>query len=176
MYELTLLRAPLRLSWKHRSIEVSADGSEAMKTGKDGLWRCAACVTTMRSGRHFAQFTLVYGSNFVVGLVRPDWKGLDGSPTWTCSIGTNIQTWALPASNGPAEEKDHIAVLLDLDMGTLEAWICRMHQDLTAYSSSWERLGIVATGLSGEYSWAVLIHEEGDAVRIEHIGNCMALP
>ena len=41
------------------------------------------------------------------------------------------------------EDGDGIGVLLDLDQGTM-----------TVYKND-ERLGVMATGLSGEYSWAV---------------------
>jgi hypothetical protein len=53
------------------------------------------------------------------------------------------------------EEGDRIGLLLDLDQGTM-----------TVYKND-ERLGVMATGLSGEYSWAVTQYEQGDSVRIE---------
>lgn len=163
MHELTLLCAPLALTWKHSSIEVSADGREATKTTGDEVWRCAACGTQMRAGRHFVQYTLLRGTQFILGVVRPDWKGLEGSPTWTYSVGCNsvIRTWDNMIPGGPAEEGDHIGVLLDLDLGTMAAWIRRN-------DSAWDRLDIAGTGLTGEFNWAVLVRCEGDTVRIEH--------
>jgi hypothetical protein len=46
-------------------------------------------------------------------------------------------------------------MLLDLDQGSM-----------TVYKND-ERLGVMATGLSGEYCWAVLLCQEGDSARIE---------
>jgi hypothetical protein len=46
-------------------------------------------------------------------------------------------------------------MLLDLDQGTM-----------TVYKND-ERLGVMATGLSGEYSWAVTLYGQGSSVRIE---------
>jgi hypothetical protein len=46
-------------------------------------------------------------------------------------------------------------MLLDLDQGTM-----------TVYKND-ERLGVMATGLSGEYIWAVMLGRQGDCARIE---------
>jgi hypothetical protein len=46
-------------------------------------------------------------------------------------------------------------MLLDLDQGSM-----------TVYTND-ERLGVMGTGLSGEYCWAVLLYEQGASVRIE---------
>jgi hypothetical protein len=46
-------------------------------------------------------------------------------------------------------------MLLDLDQGSM-----------TVYKND-ERLGVMATGLSGEYSWAVELVMQGASVRIE---------
>ena len=53
-------------------------------------------------------------------------------------------------------EGDRIGLLLDLDQGSM-----------TVYKND-ERLGVMAaTGLSGEYCWAVLLGVQGDSVRLE---------
>jgi hypothetical protein len=52
------------------------------------------------------------------------------------------------------EEGDRIGMLLDLDQGTM-----------TVYKND-ERLGVMATGLSGSYSWAVSLYG-GESARIE---------
>ena len=49
---------------------------------------------------------------------------------------------------------DRIGLLLDLDQGTM-----------TVYKND-ERLGVMATGLSGEYSWAVSLYYTGYSARI----------
>ena len=56
---------------------------------------------------------------------------------------------------GAWEEGDRIGLLLDLDAGSL-----------AVYKND-ERLGVMATDLSGEYSWAVTLIDEGDSARIE---------
>jgi hypothetical protein len=53
------------------------------------------------------------------------------------------------------EEGDRIGMLLDLDQGTM-----------TVYKND-ERLGVMATGLSGEYCWAVDLCQQDDSARIE---------
>ena len=50
-------------------------------------------------------------------------------------------------------EGDRIGLLLDLDQGTM-----------TVYKND-ERLGVMATGLSGKYSWAVSLY--GSSARIQ---------
>ena len=50
---------------------------------------------------------------------------------------------------------DRIGLLLDLDQGTM-----------TVYKND-ERLGVMATELSGEYSWAVSMWDQGESARIE---------
>jgi hypothetical protein len=54
-----------------------------------------------------------------------------------------------------AMEGDRIGMLLDLDQGSM-----------TVYKND-ERLGVMATGLSGEYSWAVAMWNRGNSARIE---------
>ena len=62
---------------------------------------------------------------------------------------------------GAKEEGDRVGLLLDLDQGTM-----------TAYKND-KRLGVMATGLSGEYCWAVSLYKPGgpgglgDGARIE---------
>ena len=56
---------------------------------------------------------------------------------------------------GAQEEVDHIGLLLDLDQGTM-----------TVYKND-ERLGVMATGLSGEYCWAVTLGYPEDSARID---------
>jgi hypothetical protein len=53
-----------------------------------------------------------------------------------------------------AKQGDRIGMLLDLDQGTM-----------TVYKND-ERLGVMATGLSGEYSWAVAMWNRGNSARI----------
>jgi hypothetical protein len=53
------------------------------------------------------------------------------------------------------EDGDRIGLLLDLDLGTM-----------TVYKND-DRLGVMATGLSGGHSWAMSLWEQGDSAHIE---------
>ena len=98
------------------------------------------------------------------GVIRPGW-GVEGGTNayWVdghCFYYTHFghhfpgyNDWeGIQSAN---EEGDRIGMLLDLDQGSM-----------TVYKND-ERLGVMATGLSGEYSWAVSLYKQGDSVRIE---------
>ena len=55
----------------------------------------------------------------------------------------------------PAMVFESVTMVLDLDAGTMTVW--KMD----------ERLGVMATGLTGEYSWAVNLLGKGDGARVE---------
>jgi hypothetical protein len=123
----------------------------------------------MRAGRHYAQFTVVRGISpvifmFFVGVIRPDWdveggqnaSDVDGH----CFYGTyfghrfpGAHDWE--GMQTTEEDGARIGMLLDLDQGTM-----------TVYKND-ERLGVMATGLSGEYSWAVELNSQGTSACIE---------
>jgi hypothetical protein len=54
-----------------------------------------------------------------------------------------------------ARQGDRIGMLLDLDQGTM-----------TVYKND-ERLGVMSTGLSGEYSWAVALYRGENSARVD---------
>ena len=72
-----------------------------------------------------------------------------------------LNGWCCPGNRiwegrqGAREEGDRIGLLLDLDQGSM-----------TVYKND-ERLGVMATGLSGKYSWAVSLFMRGTSARIE---------
>eukprot|EP01046_Picozoa_sp_COSAG06_P037080 COSAG06_NODE_4150_length_4519_cov_3.696045_5_plen_84_part_00 len=73
-------------------------------------------------------------------------------------MGTHAPYDAVCDHRRPAvDEDDRIGLLLDLDQGTM-----------TVYKND-ERLGVMATGLRGEYSWAVSLINVmgGSSARIE---------
>jgi hypothetical protein len=124
----------------------------------------AASKALMRAGRHYAQFTVVAGMDLWFGVIRPSWDVEGGKDThWVdghCFYGTfNGHRW--PGEHrweGPhyaREEGDRIGLLLDLDQGTM-----------TVYKND-ERLGVMATDLSGEYSWAVSLLWQCTTARID---------
>ena len=124
----------------------------------------------MRSGRHFAQFTVLQGVP-TFGVVRPGWdveggaeaedvdghcfyETLDGS----CWPGGN-HDWE--GKQHASEQGDRVGMLLDLDQGSMTVW------------KGDEKLGVmVAEGLTGPLCWAVSMSElydtpAGASARIE---------
>lgn len=177
MHELQRLRLPPLFTHKHGNVELSHGGAVATKYGTG--W-CTAVVggntvdsprgVKMRAGRHFAQFSQCGGrqKNFFVGVITPDYaayrwdaqkepgncfyhtssgKRWPGNDVWEGMQAAGVQ-------EGP-ELAVRIGLLLDLDVGTL-----------TVFKNS-ERLGVMATGLSDEYYWAVCLLYPYTAVRIE---------
>jgi hypothetical protein len=121
----------------------------------------------MRAGRHYAQFTLVSGKFMFVGVIRPGWDVEGGQHAYNvdghCFYCTG-NGWCCPGYHSwegmqqgvqGARVGDRIGMLLDLDQGSM-----------TVYKND-EWLGVMATGLSGEYCWAVELYHESESARIE---------
>jgi hypothetical protein len=154
-------------------IAVSEGGSRAVRGAFSG-WRTASSKAVMRASRHFTQFTVGRGYSMLLGVIRPGWDveggniAPDGGRRWW---GDDLRHCFYHTGNGrrsgtngttswdgihiAPEEGDRIGMLLDLDQGSM-----------TVYKND-ERLGVMATGLSGEYSWAVALWSPGSTVRIE---------
>jgi hypothetical protein len=167
MREVEVLRRGAVFGRSHEDITLSEGGSVAAKTLSDYQRvftnRAATSKVVMRAGRHYAQFTVVSGSMFF-GVIRPGWdvEGGRGAPDVAghCFYNTSgggrcpgYYEWE--GMQFAREEGDRIGMLLDLDQGSM-----------TVYKND-ERLGVMATGLSGEYSWAVTLFVYGDRARIE---------
>ena len=74
MYEVSLLRAPLAFGRAHANFTLSEGGAVASRTAAESSddYRAAASTVVMRSGCHFAQFTVLSGiASF--GVIRPGW-------------------------------------------------------------------------------------------------------
>jgi hypothetical protein len=161
MWEVESLRCAAVFSRSHTLITLSEGGTVAMK-GVDYSNRAAVSKAVMRAGHHYAQFTVMSGyMNF--GVIRPGWDveggkqahNVDGHCFYCTGNGhcfPGNHDWE--GRQSANEEGDRIGMLLDLDQGTM-----------TVYKND-ERLGVMATGLSGEYSWAVSLLWQGDSVRI----------
>jgi hypothetical protein len=161
MWEVEVLRRGAVFGRSHGSITLSAGGSVATKAVGDYSLRAAASKVVMRAGRHYAQFTVVAkGDSIFFGVIRPGWdvEGGQNAPhvDGHCFLDFNGRRYPGNRWEGmqAAKQGDRIGMLLDLDQGTM-----------TVYKND-ERLGVMATGLSGEYSWAVSLFRQ-DSVRIE---------
>lgn len=178
MHELTQLQAPLRFSKADSSILLSDDGTTASIGHAIGRSSTGVACTgiAMRAGQHYAEFTIETGHQWTgdvyVGVIRPinqinghmkDGECEQGS--YMCDVkdgklcdsfsslswqGRNTLSWG---GMQAVHEGDSFGMLLDLGAGSLTAY---MHD---------RRLGLVATGLTGEYVWAVSMFD-GPSVRI----------
>jgi hypothetical protein len=164
MWEVEVLRRGAVFGRSHELITLSEGGALATKGVNDLAYRAAASKAVMRAGRHYAQFTVLSGCEKLFGVIRPGWDVEGGENAFTVDghcfydAGSGFR---FPGENNwegmqdAEEEGDRIGLLLDLDQGTM-----------TVYKND-ERLGVMATGLSGEYSWAMALLYEGDSARIE---------
>eukprot|EP01046_Picozoa_sp_COSAG06_P044928 COSAG06_NODE_6132_length_3093_cov_12.694389_2_plen_283_part_00 len=147
----------------HRTITLSAGGAVATK---GNVWRQSnvASKAVMRAGRHYVQFTVVSGYSIYFGVIRPSWDveggeyvhNVDGHCFYHTANGTrypDCRNWE--GKQDARKHGDRIGLLLDLDQGTM-----------TVYKND-ERLGVMATDLSGEYSWAVAMYFPRTSARIE---------
>jgi hypothetical protein len=152
------------LGRSHGDITLSEGGALATKCGLG--WRTAASKTVMRAGRHYVQFTVVKGNDMMVGVIRPGWDveggGMDADRVDGHCFYYTHTGYCYPGAHdwegvqGATGEDDRIGLLLDLDQSSM-----------TVYKND-ERLGVMATGLSGEYCWAVELGNPGNSVGIEH--------
>jgi hypothetical protein len=157
----SLRRGAAVLGRSHEQITVSEGGSLATRVGHDGRYRTATSKTVLRAGCHCAQFTVVSGLDMLFGVIRPGWD-VEGTKdaadedghcfycryTYTGTRQPGYSNWE--GRQHAIAHGDRIGMLLDLDQGSM-----------TVYKND-ERLGVMATGLSGEYSWAVTWENEGD--------------
>jgi hypothetical protein len=152
----------------HGSITLSEDGSVAIKAVGNYTIRTAASKVVMRAGRHYAQFTVMSVGDMFVGVIRPGWNVEGGQIASDVTVADvhghcfydTFDGHCLPRDDTwegmqGAREGDRIGMLLDLDQGSM-----------TVYRND-ERLGVMATGLTGEYSWAVTLESEDDSARID---------
>eukprot|EP01046_Picozoa_sp_COSAG06_P012758 COSAG06_NODE_759_length_12508_cov_9.809171_3_plen_332_part_00 len=166
MWEVEVLRRSAVFGRSHELITLSEGGSVATKGEVGDQQRAAASKAVMRAGCHYAQFTVVSsqaGSMFF-GVIRPGWdveggqyaEYVDGHCFYDTYYGERYpgsRHWE--GMEGAMQDGERIGLLLDLDLGTM-----------TVYKND-ERLGVMATGLSGGYSWAVSLWEQGDSAHIE---------
>ena len=83
MHAVELLRVPLMFSRAHANFTLSEGGAVATNGAGDGYFRVAASEVAMRSGRHYAQFSVLANVAFVFGVlfgvIQADWD-VEGGP------------------------------------------------------------------------------------------------
>ena len=165
MWEVqSLRRGAVVFGRSHERITLSEGGSQATIVDEHGGFHAAASKVSMCAGRHYAQFTVVSGDEMFFGVIRPGWDvdggedadDVDGHCFYCTRTGDRFPDgYNWEGMQSAQKEGDRIGMLLDLDQGSM-----------TVYKND-ERLGVMATGLSGEYSWAVTLYGRGSSVRIE---------
>jgi hypothetical protein len=133
--------------------------------------QAAACSTVMRSGRHFGQFSLVEGGFMMLGVVRPSWDAVSelhaheqghhvfyhtGSGQRFLGKRKGKRKW--PGMARAAGEGDCIGLMLDFDEGSV-----------TVFKNNVQLGVMVASGLHGDYCWAVGIATPGYTVRLQSL-------
>lgn len=186
--QMQAVQAPLQFSRYSQGVRLSTPGCscrldcqcaptshmhvcQAAKFGGYGyLTAATGCI--MRSGRHCAEF--VMGPNATAhhsfGVIRPEWD-VEGDRRFHdmdprhCSFANHCffhtDGTRMPCSRKwdgmrRANRGDRVTLLLDLGAGTMTVYI------------NDETLGVMATGLSGDYSWAVAMGNAGDSARITY--------
>ena len=96
--EVGLLRVPLVFGRAHADVTLSEGGAVATSGEPAGaiVFRSAASTVVMRSGRHFAQFTVVEGWGMFFGMIRPGWDVERGilRRMWAATASTSRPTGA----------------------------------------------------------------------------------
>ena len=89
MHDVELLLAPLAFGRAHADFTLSEGGAVATMSGEDSF-QPASSKVVMRSGRHFAQFTVMEGDMMNLGVIRPDWdvEGAVGALARTVWVAT----------------------------------------------------------------------------------------
>lgn len=182
-WELERLSMPLTFARSHAYITVKETGAVADLVETEGYrYRCAATDTVMRSGRHYAEFTLVTGQGSPdnhFGVIRPNFD-VASQQSEAHRQGGHCFFWThggcfnsdadLPPRNHRVEKRNgmrdwnepgakvgvRFGMLLDLDQGSM-----------TVFKND-ALLGVmVNSGLSGQYCWAATLYEFGDSIRID---------
>jgi hypothetical protein len=183
MWEVEQLRRAAAFGRAQEPITLpAADGTLARRSDGPGA-AIASSTVVMRAGRHYAQFTLAAGArdeiDISVGVIRAGtqhrlrrdslgdnftveddcfMETYDGSRFPSApgvdQLSSHVGNRDWEGRQAAKEVGDRIGMLLDLDQGRM-----------TVYKND-ERLGVMASGLSGEFLWAVALDYAKDAVRI----------
>eukprot|EP01046_Picozoa_sp_COSAG06_P005008 COSAG06_NODE_218_length_20036_cov_21.649446_7_plen_414_part_00 len=147
---------------------VTLTGAQIMGPGGGTMYDWGTCTAAsavaMRSGRHYAAFTVLgvhQRDGVYFGLIRPahgdinDYRMAGGTQD-ECFYFTQTGMGSRGDWQGrqAARQGDTIGLLLDFGSGSL-----------TVFRNG-VRLGVMATGLEGEYSWAANLVSQHDSVHI----------
>ena len=163
MHAVEVLQVPLVFGRGHAFVTLTENGAVATLNHDSARLRTAASTVVMRSGCHFAQFTVVSGESMMFGVLRPGWDVEGGADAYTvddhCFYGTGGRCFpsghSWEGSHEAREQGDRVGMLLDVDQGSMTVW----KNDV--------KLGVmVAEGLSGPFCWAVDLFRSSSA-RIE---------
>ena len=171
MHEVELLRLPLAFGRAHPSMTISAGGAVATKAPPQVEFSPAASKVVMKSGRHFAEFTVLSTrAGIMFGVIRPNcivesnnayavpghcFYNTASGQSWRCSEWHSSTGTRWEGKQHAREVGDRIGMLLDLDQGSMTVW------------KNGERMGVmVVEGLRGPFCWAVEVLKENGRVRI----------
>ena len=137
MREVALLRAPLLFGRAHGDDVTLSEGG-ALATNItilatmdvfNGTYRTAASTVVMRSGRHFARFTVVEGDALMFGVIRPGWdveggvyaQDVDGH-CFYCTYGGRRQPGGIDWEGMQHARKQGDRIGMLLDQGSMTVW------------------------------------------------------
>ena len=163
MHAVEVLQVPLVFGRGHAFVTLTENGAVATRN-HGGAYRSAASTVVMRSGHHFAQFTVLRGVDMMFGVIRPGWdvEGGDnahrenGHCFFNTAFGRRFPGAIYWQGKQDTRQGDRIGMLLDLDQGSMTVW------------KNDEKLGVMkAEGLSGPLCWAVETADMGYSACIE---------
>ena len=190
-------RSAAIFSRSHPFIDLSQRGGVATRIENDsfharGVPLTAASAVPMRSGRHYAAFTILrHRVRVHFGLIRPGYDvenrgysyDVDGHCFYSARDGLRY-----PGAKAPetcpdfVERRDYYGGhpwpgnplpgqgwpgSQDARRGDAIGLLLDLDTGTLTVFKNGERLGVMATGLEEEYCWAVSLGDEGDSVRIE---------
>ena len=167
--EHAVTRAHAKYQYQHDS------SGDAYLLGSTRAVVAAASQGVMRAGRHYAQFSVLAESEdgfqppVLFGVMRPEWdveagtnpQDIEGHCFFDAGTAYKFPgrvDWDGRVKHMAWEADGRIGLLLDLDQGTMNLY----------FNDEW--CGVLAEGLTGEYTWAIGAKTVGQGGRIEAAG------
>jgi hypothetical protein len=189
MHEVEVLRLPLAFGQAHASVTLTENGAVATKGAR---WdaQSAGSKVVMRSGRHFAQFTVLTPCSpsswqLAAGVIRPGWdvgpeggvnaeapEDVDGHCFFSNNEGRCYPGFGYP--KGYETYSFYInyhwweGMQPAREPGDRIGMLLDLDQGSMTVWKNGEQLGVmVVEGLTGPLCWAVSMRGQGSSVRIE---------